>query len=184
MRPPRFSLATLMAATVLIGIVVAGLRHATSLWAVTSFSLAVVILATAILGAVFRRDRRRVYWTGFAVFGWGYLVLCFAPWFEERVGPHLLTTIVLEDSHSYLGPQPRLMVTSPAPGSAMTTVSTSPIAWDGSTEQENYHRIGQSLFALLFGYLGGMIATYFDAHRADSSLRSDALSNPRPEEPG
>src|SRR5262249_23877746 len=54
------------------------------------------LLITAVPGIMCCRDRRRASWLGFAFFGWGYLILCFAPWFETRVGPYLFSTELLE----------------------------------------------------------------------------------------
>jgi hypothetical protein len=75
-----FTLAQLMAIVLFIGFGFAALRSASVLWASAIFTLTVAILLVAVLGAIARRGRARMTWTGFALFGGIYLGTTFEPW--------------------------------------------------------------------------------------------------------
>ncbi|MBX6316320.1 MAG: hypothetical protein IRY99_25925 [Isosphaeraceae bacterium] len=96
----RSSIATLMGVVLVCGVAVAALRDASDVWAGILLLLTLGWLGTAILGAFYRREGRRAWWVGFALFGWGYLALAFGPWSAEQVGPRLPTTQLLEYLHS------------------------------------------------------------------------------------
>jgi hypothetical protein len=93
MRAPRFSLAALMGIVLFCGIAVASLRYASDLWGSLLFTSAFALLLASIVGLALGRGRTRAGWLGFSVFGWGYLALCFGPWFGTGIkAPPLLTT--------------------------------------------------------------------------------------------
>ena len=73
MRRLRFTLAQLMAVVFVIGIGFAALRHADWFWASATYHLAIMMVGTAVIGAVTRKGRSRATWAGFAVFGSIYL---------------------------------------------------------------------------------------------------------------
>ena len=75
----RFTLAQLMAVVLFVGFGFAALRNADNFWADATYTIAIISLATALLGAIVRRGTARVSWIGFAVFGWTYLMLDFLP---------------------------------------------------------------------------------------------------------
>jgi hypothetical protein len=74
MTRPRYSLAQLMAILVYLGFGFAALRNADEFWATATYSIAVLTIAAAPVGAIARRGAARSTWAGFAVFGWTYLV--------------------------------------------------------------------------------------------------------------
>jgi hypothetical protein len=59
-----------------------------------ALSVTVVMLFASVFEAVFRHGEERYFWTGFAIVGWGYVVLVFSTLFTE-IGDHLLTTQLL-----------------------------------------------------------------------------------------
>src|SRR5262245_19582567 len=91
----RFSLASLVGVVAALAFGLAALRSANQLWASAVFSLTLVLLLAAVLGVSFGHGPGRVYWGGFAIFGWAYLALALGPGFTNVVGPHLLTTKLL-----------------------------------------------------------------------------------------
>jgi hypothetical protein len=79
MRPPRFSIAGLMASILYIAVGLAAYRNAGDpwygrLWNDAFFMITVGTLAVATILAALRRDRSRARWLGFAVFGWVHLM--------------------------------------------------------------------------------------------------------------
>jgi hypothetical protein len=125
-----------MASVVLFAVGGAALRSASPLWASIIFSLTLGILATAVLGSLFSR-RSRPFWSGFVLFGWGYMTLVFGPWFKNQIHSHLFTTrIVASTADHFLDAtkfEPEIIAVFPAV----------PIA-----HQAFYH-IAHSLFTLL-----------------------------------
>ena len=84
-----------------IGVVVitavglAALRDASEIWAGIMLTLVLLILGTAVFGAIYSRGRQRAGWLGFAVFGWGYFMLAFGPGFSSELGNRLPSTRLL-----------------------------------------------------------------------------------------
>lgn len=174
MRYLRHSIRTLTFAVAVVALGTAALRSATELWASAMFTLTLAILATAILGALFHRGNRP-FWTGFALFGWGYLVLAIGPWFTSEIQPQLVSSTVLNllyvRLHSTSAEKAyvvkRQVASSPAPttfpwastgGSSVTYTTVRP---PGRSVRTSFLRIGHSLFALLAALLGGVIARFF-----------------------
>ena len=75
----RLTIAQLMAIVLLAGFGFAAMRNANDFWAIATFNLAIGLNATALVGAIVRRGRARAAWTGFAVFGWAYLLVDHLP---------------------------------------------------------------------------------------------------------
>ncbi len=73
----RVSIARSMGIVLLAAVGLAALRNPTIVWASSLFTLVVVLLCTAVLGAIAVRGPARLTWTGFAVFGWVYLGIAF-----------------------------------------------------------------------------------------------------------
>src|SRR3954462_13313050 len=75
----RFTLAQLMAIMVYLGFSFAALRNADPFWASATYTLAIMMIAAALLGGFIRKGRARTAWIGFAVFGWVYLLIDVLP---------------------------------------------------------------------------------------------------------
>src|SRR5579864_1038142 len=87
----RFSIATLLGVVCFAAVEVASMRAASDLWDSILFSATLALLLISTLLAVHRRDRRRAFWVGFALFGSAYLVASLVTPVESR----LLTTRAL-----------------------------------------------------------------------------------------
>lgn len=122
-----------------VGLGVAGLSRPSRLWGAVLFSSATAILLGAVLAAVLGKGRRRAFWAGFAVFGWGYLALQYGPWFETQVGPYTLPTALLDVLYPVVAPTPPTGVTT------TTTVSFIQSQPGGSTAQGT---VTGSIFAM------------------------------------
>jgi hypothetical protein len=81
----RFSIASLLGVILFISVALAALRASTDAWDGCLLGLAVMVLLTAILLAIHRRDRKRAYWLGFSLFGWVYLLVSLIPPLESRL---------------------------------------------------------------------------------------------------
>ena len=74
-----FSLKALLLATATVALAIAGMLNASLWWASICLSFLFVMLVFSLLGAVFHRGSRRQFWTGFAIVGWTYTLLMYAP---------------------------------------------------------------------------------------------------------
>jgi hypothetical protein len=104
MRRPRVSIAALMTVVLVSGLAIAALRNADELWAGLMLALTTVLLAVAILGALYRREARRAFWVGFLLFGSAYLAASLVPASRSS----LPTTQLLAHAHAKLRPAPQL----------------------------------------------------------------------------
>ena len=75
MRRSRVTIAQMMALVFFVGVGFAALRNATPLWASAAYSLAIVSVSVAIVGAHARKGRARTPWAGFAIAGGASLVI-------------------------------------------------------------------------------------------------------------
>lgn len=168
------------------------------------FTMTLVVLLVAILGAVGRKGSARVFWIGFAIAGSGYLWL--AHWADEEsytvstdwrlqtTGP-LFTTKLLGLVHGALHPPPQgypgaggiegmggmfalPLEPTAAPvfgqigGGGLRPTPATAVAYE--TELNAFMRIGHSLWALLFAYVGGLLARYFRVTAEDPPDKAGA----------
>lgn len=145
----RFSLAQLMAAVIYLGLGFAALRNADRLWASATFTLSIVAISTALLGALIRRGRARPVWIGFAVFGWTYLLISTLPPRASGglgFGPLPLPPSLIEWGMASL--QPYLW---PVPSGQM---------WNSASLLTPYEQVGHSLGIVLFGSVGAFVGRF------------------------
>ena len=190
----RFSLRQLMALVAFVAVGCGGLMRPSVYLASLIFTVTLVALLVAILAAVGRKGSARVFWIGFAIAGSGYLWL--AHWADEEsytvstdwrlqtTGP-LFTTKLLGLTHGALHPAPQgypggrgffAVPVEPWLGPVFGQMGTrgpnsaaAAVAYE--TELDAFMRIGHSLWALLFAYLGGQLARRFRATAEDSTER-------------
>lgn len=176
----HFSISSLLALVVVSAIGFAAIRIASPTWAGWLYSLTLLVMLASILGICFRRGTRRVFWIGFALFGWANLFLANAAWFDLNIGRHLLGVRLFSELYPILHPRP--LAPAPTPGiaapagggfqqrrvsgggfgvgatagtglSGIVVGVTHPYVGD-------FVIIGKSLEALLWGFVGGWTACY------------------------
>lgn len=107
MTRPRVTISRMLIAIGFAGIGLAALKSASEPWASAAYTTVLVLLGVGLVGALLRRGRRRTFWVGFAVFGWGYWCLMFVhpsssvAWGipvqpDAASAPRLVTTLLLE----------------------------------------------------------------------------------------
>ena len=187
MRYIRFNIASLLVTILIIGFGFAALRESNDLWDGRVMTLTLSVLLTSILFAVHRKESRRAFWLGFALFGWIYLGLALVPsmesrlltrkvlvYLESKVPGRYLKLSILEVSTSGSGPP-----SSPAQNIAIITdgsqagpsipgqMKISLGGWSGSTE--NFVRIGHSLLSLIVGLSGGHLSRQLNVRTQESA---------------
>lgn len=199
----RHTIASLMAVTVIIAVAVAALKNASDVWAGGLLLITLFLLASAVLGVRYRREARQAFWFGFALFGWGYLVLAEAPWFAEHVRPGLPTTALLSYLHAKISPHQvdstnyvvglssLALADSPPLGSfkvatkpgtsvnGSSSVVSSGLSFAFSvglfrSNVEQFTHIGHCLLALLAAVAGGLVARWFQRTGSTASTPTSA----------
>jgi hypothetical protein len=85
----RFSLLGSMLFIFFAAICIAAFANPTPMTSALMHTVRLCFLFASILGAVLQRSQDRAFWTGFAVFGWGFLGLADIAWWAR---PPLLVT--------------------------------------------------------------------------------------------
>jgi|GEM_PF-3080464 len=152
---------------------------------ITNVASAIVLflLLTALAGLIYLRGLERVFWGGFALFGWITLLLINGSWITGQFGPDL--TSGLRDLVEIVIPKPAPVISRPATGPtrmlvpARVSVNSSNLLADRSVKVGNLVQIARLLMVLVFAQLGGSIARGF-AIRTEKAVReSEERSAPR-----
>jgi hypothetical protein len=133
----RFTLAQLMAIVLYLGFGFAALRNADEFWASAAYTLAIILVAGALVGAFTRNGKARAPWVGFAVFGWTYLLIVHLPG-----KPLLMVEWATARLQPYVKPLPPGMGGEAAGDYLMS-----------------YEQVSQSLGVILFGLVGILLAS-------------------------
>jgi hypothetical protein len=185
----RISIRGLMTIIVVSAVGLAALRNANDLWAAMIFLVAAAAVGVAVLGALFSRGGKRAWWTGFALFGGGYLVAALGPLQPQLITTHLLelihrnvtTVTVVEfevsraDQNSILyrvvysdGVTVRKVannVVDTTPPEVLLASMAPAKGWrsaiPGAANHDPFLRVGHGLFAFLAGLVGGTVAAWF-----------------------
>jgi hypothetical protein len=144
----RFTIAQMMAVVLLVGFGFAALHNANGVWASATYTLAIVMIAAALVGAFVRRGRARAPWTGFAVFGWSYLLVVHLPSWETGgfgFGPIYKPVLLIQSGIASL--QPYIRPFPPGvPGGA-----------SGGSFLIPYEQVSFSMGIILFGLVGAIL---------------------------
>ncbi len=141
----RFTLAQLMAVVLLVGFGFAALRNADEFWASATYTLAIILIAAALVGAFARSGRACTPWIGFTVFGWTYLLIVhLPPWGFGGLGfgPISKPVLLIEWGTARLLP----VIKPPGTGGGAAASFLMP-----------YEQVSQSLGIILFGLVGAVL---------------------------
>jgi hypothetical protein len=135
--------------------------------------LTVGLLGTALLGSVNREGRKKAFWQGFAVFGFGYLFMALVPAFPNEIAVELPTSRLIkvvyakstgtpEDTRSAFAimksvPTVEALPLAPEPG--MPATQTASLFTPGDLRQ--FTVVGHCCFTLLLAFLGSAISRLF-----------------------
>ncbi len=170
MRTIRFRIAGLMGAVLVVAVGLAALRSASEAWSGVMFLMTCGVLCLAIVGVVCRGDDQRAWWLGFALFGWGYLLL--SMWSTVN----LPTMTLLDAIAARLGQPIRF---SGGMGGGMRSIGLWAFGAFGGGNAGGptltvMQEIAHSLWALVFALLGGFLARaiFGGASRRDERVAS------------
>jgi hypothetical protein len=163
----RFSLLTLLGITAYVALAAAALSSVNEFWESVAVTLAVAVHPVAAVGLMFRRDRRRAFWTGCLLFAATYTMLVFGPWFDSRVGTRLMTTYALkhfEPQRQNLREVDAHRTARAGPHNEQVTYLVKVDAETGLTHgerTEQFVRIGHGILIPAIGLLGGLLGLFF-----------------------
>jgi hypothetical protein len=198
-RPPRISIAGLMALIALLGVTFAAPHAGTEFSSIAMLTFALAASGVALLGRLCTRGTARVTWTGWLVFGTGYLAMCVGPWCDEHVMPYLLPTSLIDERYSNMEYTPKhageRVWTIDRPdmryeeGEVFGNLNANTIHFDvthprtrttsrhTATEIRpispgSYRRLWHSALSIWLGLLGMALARYLFGSRQDTSARA------------
>jgi hypothetical protein len=184
----RFSLAGLLIFVLLAAVGCAALVKAGELWRQVIITAAVLVFLTATLAAVVWQGERRFAATGFAVFGWAYLILTFVSalglrndMLTDKAVASLYTAMYGSRQESR-----QIIAYSPDGRVVVENYDASLQLWDaagqtfrsgqllakiasGPPNYEDFADIGHALWAMLIAGLGAVLARGLRSSSAGSS---------------
>src|SRR5260370_36124608 len=104
MRPPRFSLAALLAVVAFCGVAFAALHSPSYLWANAMFTVALGALVIAAINVLYSQGRVRAFWARLLIAGGTYFAVCSLPGLRETVCPRLFTEPVFDFMYALVAP--------------------------------------------------------------------------------
>jgi hypothetical protein len=129
MRRPRLSIAGLMFAVLWTAVAIAALRTPSRLWAAVLLSAILAALTFSLLGALHARGPSRAFWSGFAISGWLFFAVHYAPWLDEHLGPCLVSTSLCDVAYQLIHPPPLVpMLPTPMPPTLSIPTVTETVA--------------------------------------------------------
>lgn len=168
----RFSIKWMLIGIAGVALACAALVSASDLWAAIVYAATLVCLFVAIVGTAFRRGRHRAFWTGFAVFGWGYFLLMGAT-LENPLGGRasaLPTHPLLMKLHDAVAKETSVSITRRAravyENEYVRMTNRRP-------RQREFAKVGHLVLLLLFASAGGLVGQYFFA-----SSETEGSKNP------
>jgi len=151
MKSMHFSISRLMTAVSMFAMIFAAIANRNELRASLIYTATFGLLLFSLLGACFQQGRKRLFWAGFAVFGWGYLAHILATGVLKP--PFLLTTLIMIRLH--------IRIASPEPGTIIGFFDDDH-SWDFPTQ------ISQSLATLVMALLGSVLVRIFGTRPSES----------------
>jgi hypothetical protein len=171
----RFRISLLGAGWVVafVGLALTAIREGSVAWITGMAWMLVTLLSAAILGVIYRRGPARVFWSGFAVFGWVYLLMVHSSMISntlsDQVGQGLRA--VIEEAFE-----------PPAPTPGALAAARALELHEFARFKIRVRIVTDLVLNLAFACLGGVLAFWFAATAERDRRPGPEAGNP-PEEP-
>jgi hypothetical protein len=164
----NFKIKNFMVFLVFISIAFASLRSASSFWAKTMFSIAVLAGVLGTIGVFVCRSERRNRWVGFSLAFWFYFIFTFFPYtnsdFKSMLISSYILDIIFERLHNIPVPPEReavaLIHVYGIHESFDILSPDSMLLRQGASTYVNFHRIGHALFSIIIALLCSRFAIW------------------------
>ena len=167
----RFSTRTLLIIVVYFAAMLLALVTGAGFISDIIYSCTFAIMVFATFAALFRNDSRRVFWRGFCILGWLYLLLVYLPTSDGNFRDHLVTSSVLKGLQRVIAPiHAAKYVESGFQLKKLDeyryqTGPNSGFDIFGGDSWRTTQRTGHSVWAILLGWIGGNLAVYLSKPR-------------------
>jgi hypothetical protein len=153
----RFSLLAMFVAVAVAAVGCAAMVKPSYVCASAVWTATMAVLAGSLVGCCCGTPRSRAFCAGFALFGWGHMILFFAPWFDDHTGDLLFTRHIVDYIGGKLGYKVASHITMPG---IWHNLKWAEAGTSGSFVYLAYVVIGQSLLTIVIGLLGGVLGRY------------------------
>src|SRR5215469_14930258 len=146
----QFSLCRLFGLVLFAAVGCGLLRFATPLLATLTFTVTVITLTVSVVAAICNTPKRRVFWTGFAAFGFAYLWAICGNWQSPdgstSVRERLLSSRILDWCYNRLPieNQAEMAASIPEPTSAEWLTSSPVVAPSPFAKRPDFFTVGHS----------------------------------------
>ena len=171
----RVSILAVLTIVVVCATASVALLRGMAAWSSVLFLLTIGLLGVSSIGILHRRQARRAFWQGYAVFGCGYLFMAFAPSFPHQGGLELPTSRLVRLAHatataSAEDPRDSFRIMAATPGVPSDRPASAGI--DGPSPRPasmvlawgdigQFMIVGHCLFTLLAALIGSTAARWF-----------------------
>jgi hypothetical protein len=156
----RISIVGLMGFIVLIGVGFAALKNKSEPVASATFTATMAMLLLALVGVGFRRGEKQLFWTGFAVFGWGMLAFDLST--GALVPPRLFSSYLIVCLTQFMPmTEPSNLPLGGMHYSSMTISISNPLTTTNPFSIYPFFQIAHSLAIIMAALLGAMVVRIF-----------------------
>jgi hypothetical protein len=173
----RFSIASMMAAILIIALSFAALRINSALCAGIILLTTLALLCTAIFMSLAESGPSRLAWIGCAIFGSTCFILGFGPVANERLGPPRLTAM-FEDAIPYLNPELASEIEEYTPPGRLEVAGYSEPPGNVAgyvPALQRYRQSSHSVLTLAFAAMGAILG-YSHAVRRNRAAEAPVMS--------
>jgi hypothetical protein len=177
----RFSIASMMAAILIIAFSFAALRINSGFYGGIVLLATLAVLCGAIFMSLAESGPSRQAWIGCAVFGWTCFILGFGPMANERLGPPR-TTAMFEEAIPYINPELASEIKKYTPPGRLTASGYSEppgnvTGYVGGLQR--YRQSSHSVLTLGFAAMGAILG-YCHAVRRNRATRAEEAVTSEP----
>jgi hypothetical protein len=175
----RFSIASMMAAVLIIGLSFAALRINSVFCGGIILLTTLALLCGAIFMSLAERGPSRVAWIGCAVFGWPCFILGFGPVANERLGPPR-TTAIFEEAIPYINPELGSdIIKFTSPGRIEVAGYSEPLGNAATyvAGLQRYRQSSHSLLTLGFAAMGAILGYSHAVRRHRAAGTAEAVTS-------
>ena len=170
-----FSLKAMLLATATVALAIGGMVNPSLWWGSICLSYLTLMLTYSLLAATIARGQMQSFWIGFAIEGWTYGAMLYAPLLDARIGQRLVTTKLLAKVQPLFGKVniPAYVSHPPAQDRALDLMHEDYLqAMPPSTaglvapQWDPFQRAGHMLFVVWAAGVAGILARRLSARNA------------------